>query len=99
MNAIVEIDKAGRIVIPKKMRDALQLAPGTRLLAELHGQSLTVTPSAAEAQLVIENGTPLIFPADRLNAPMLTVETVNQLIAQGRLEREQRFMGLDQESE
>jgi AbrB family looped-hinge helix DNA binding protein len=27
MNAIVEIDKAGRIVVPKKFRDALQTKP------------------------------------------------------------------------
>ena len=31
MNAIAEIDKAGRVVVPKKFRDALHLVPGTRL--------------------------------------------------------------------
>jgi AbrB family looped-hinge helix DNA binding protein len=34
MNAIVEIDKAGRIVVPKKLRDDLHLIPGTRLRIE-----------------------------------------------------------------
>jgi hypothetical protein len=45
--------------------------------------------------LVIENGTPLIFPADRANQAKVTVAMVNELIAQGRLERERRFLGLD----
>ncbi len=98
MNAIVEIDKAGRIVIPKKMRDALHLTPGTRLRVEQLGDALSVTPSGMEGQLVVENGTPLIFPADPANAPVVTVEMVNELIAQGRTERERRYLGLDQDS-
>jgi len=95
MSTIVEIDKAGRIVVPKKLRDALHLTPGTRLQIDLYGNNLTLMPSATEAQLVIENGTPLIFPADRSNAPILTNEMVTELIAQGRLERERRFLGLE----
>jgi AbrB family looped-hinge helix DNA binding protein len=95
MNAIVEIDKAGRIVVPKKFRDALHLVPGTRLAVEQMGGNLALMPSSNEAQLVIENGTPLIFPADRESQPIHTVETVNELIAQGRLERERRILGLD----
>lgn len=99
MNAIVEIDKSGRIVIPKKMRDALRLAPGASLAIEQVGDTISLKPSANEAELVIENGTPLIFPADRAHAPILTVETVDEIIAQGRLERERRIVGLDREVE
>jgi AbrB family looped-hinge helix DNA binding protein len=95
MSTIVEIDKAGRIVVPKKLRDALHLTPGTRLRVERSGDSLRLMPSSDEAQLVIENGVPLIFPADRSNAPLLTNEMVTELIAQGRLEREGRSLGLD----
>ncbi len=95
MNAIVEIDRAGRIVVPKKFRDALQLKPGTRLRAERHGDSLTLTAAEPEAQLVIENGTPLIFSVDRSQPQKITVEMVNESIAQMRLERERRILGLD----
>jgi hypothetical protein len=52
-----------------------------------------------EAQLVIENGTPLIFSTDRSNPQKITVEMVNESIAQMRLERERRILGLDQEEE
>lgn len=99
MNAIVEIDKAGRIVIPKKMRDALHLTPGTRLTAQQHGESISLTPSSDEASLVVENGTPLIFPADRNRSPVITQEMVNEILAQSRLERERRVSALDPESE
>jgi AbrB family looped-hinge helix DNA binding protein len=99
MNTIVEIDRAGRIVVPKKFRDALRLIPGTRLRTEQHGDSLTFTPATPEAQLVIENGTPLIFSADRSTPQKITVEMVNELIAQTRRERERRIIGLEREEE
>ena len=99
MNAIVEIDRAGRLVIPKRFRDALDLHPGTRLRAERHGDSLTLTPAEPVARLVIEHGTPLIFSADRSHQEKVTVEMVNERIAQTRLERERRILGLDREEE
>jgi AbrB family looped-hinge helix DNA binding protein len=98
MNAIVEIDKAGRIVVPKKLRDALHLVPGTRLRIERSGDRLTLMPSSTTAQLIIENGVPLIFPADQSNAPVLTVDMVNELIEQSRLERVRQILSLDDDS-
>jgi AbrB family looped-hinge helix DNA binding protein len=98
MNAIVEIDKAGRIVVPKKLRDALHLVPGTRLRIERSGDRLTLMPSSTAAQLIIENGVPLIFPADQSNAPVLTVDMVNELIEQSRLERVRQTLSLDDDS-
>jgi AbrB family looped-hinge helix DNA binding protein len=98
MNATVDIDKAGRIVVPKKLRDALHLVPGTRLRIERIGDRLTLIPSSVAARLVIEDGVPLIFPADASSTPVLTDEMVTELIEQGRIERERRFLSFDEDS-
>jgi AbrB family looped-hinge helix DNA binding protein len=94
MSSNVEIDKAGRIVVPKKLRDALHLAPGTRLRVERSGDTLMLTPSSNEAQLIIQNGVPLIFPADRGSVPTLSNGMVSEVVAHGRRERELRSLAL-----
>jgi AbrB family looped-hinge helix DNA binding protein len=50
MSATVTIDKYGRITIPKKMREALHLTPGTRLQLELFEDGLKLTRIADAAQ-------------------------------------------------
>ncbi len=54
MNAIAEIDKAGRIVVPKKMRDALHLVAGTRLTLMQEGDRITLKPESKPGRLVLE---------------------------------------------
>ncbi len=99
MNAIIEIDKSGRIVVPKKLRDALHLKPGTRMHVERAGEALLLVPSLRPAQLVIENGVPLVVPADRAHAPALTNEMVNSLLEEGRRERALHALDMGEESE
>jgi AbrB family looped-hinge helix DNA binding protein len=98
MSTIVEIDKAGRIVVPKKLRDALHLAPGTQLKLERSGDGLVLRPNSTQAQLVIENGVPLIYAAGQANVSVLTVDMVNALIEAGRQERERQVLGLDEDT-
>jgi len=98
MNAIVEIDKAGRIVVPKKLRDDLHLVPGTRLRIERNGDGLALIPSYVSARLVIKDGFPLILSADSSTTPVLTTDMVRGVIEQGRREREQRVFALDEDS-
>jgi AbrB family looped-hinge helix DNA binding protein len=59
MNAIAEIDKAGRLVVPKKMRDALHLVPGTRVLLQQEGDAITMQPEARPRGLYLKNGIPV----------------------------------------
>jgi AbrB family looped-hinge helix DNA binding protein len=44
MNTTVTLDKAGRAVIPKRLRDALRLAPGDELVLESEGDRVTLRP-------------------------------------------------------
>ena len=98
MNAIVEIDKAGRIVVAKKPRDSLPLVAGTPLRIERSGDRLTLMPSSLAPRLLIEDGLPLIYPADSSHTPILTSEMVTELIEQGRRERERRILSCDEDS-
>ena len=44
MNATVTIDKAGRVVIPKEIRDELRLEPGDTLALESEAERVTLRP-------------------------------------------------------
>lgn len=48
----VTIDRAGRIVVPKAMRDELGLEPDTPLDIELVDGHLEISPPASSARLV-----------------------------------------------
>ncbi len=62
MNAIAEIDKAGRLVVPKKMRDALHLVPGTRLTLLQEGQTIVLETESKPRGLYMKRGT-LVYDA------------------------------------
>ena len=62
MNAIAEIDKAGRVVVPKRLRDALHLVPGTRLTLHQEGNSLVIQPESKPRGLYLKRGT-LVYDA------------------------------------
>ncbi len=87
MNAIVEIDKAGRIVIPKKMRDALHLKQGTRVRIEQTGEGLLLEPDFPEPRLEMRDGILVM-----VGGPPVTREDVNEIIRQGYEERQKRIL-------
>ena len=50
------IDSAGRIVVPKPLRDALGLTPGSVVDISQYGAGLQITPGGRTARLVERDG-------------------------------------------
>jgi AbrB family looped-hinge helix DNA binding protein len=50
------IDSVGRIVVPKALRDALGLVPGSTVDISRYGAGLQVVPAGRSARLVEEAG-------------------------------------------
>jgi AbrB family looped-hinge helix DNA binding protein len=72
------IDKAGRIVIPKPMRDELGWNGGTELEIVLADGKLEIEPVATKVRLVRRGGR-LVAVADR-EMPPLTAEMVRDVL-------------------
>jgi AbrB family looped-hinge helix DNA binding protein len=56
MTTKITLDKAGRVVLPKPLRDQMQLGPGDILQLEREGERITLRPVRAKAPLKKENG-------------------------------------------
>jgi AbrB family looped-hinge helix DNA binding protein len=56
MNTTVTLDKAGRVVIPKTLRDELRLAPGDTLTLEFDGDGAMLRPVRSASALRKEHG-------------------------------------------
>lgn len=50
------IDQAGRVVLPKPIRDALGLLPGTRVDITPYGAGAQLVPAGRTARLIEEDG-------------------------------------------
>ncbi|MGA2144880.1 MAG: AbrB/MazE/SpoVT family DNA-binding domain-containing protein [Bryobacteraceae bacterium] len=56
MNSRLTLDKAGRIVIPKPLRDELHLEAGDTLEMESSGERITLRPIRGTGPLTKEHG-------------------------------------------
>lgn len=88
MNATLNMDKAGRIVLPKPVRDELQLSPGDSLEMEVSQDRIVLRPARSRGRMFKEKG---VWVFD--SGEPLSVETVRKTIRQVRLERERRILG------
>ena len=52
----VVVDQAGRVVLPKSIRDALGLLPGTKVDISPYGAGAQLVPAGRTARLVAEDG-------------------------------------------
>jgi len=50
------VDSVGRILVPKALRDALGLRPGSTVDISRYGEGLTLIPAGRTARLVEEGG-------------------------------------------
>ncbi len=56
MNSKVTLDRAGRVVLPKKLRDELHLSPGDTLDLTVKGDEVTLRPMRGATPLQKERG-------------------------------------------
>ncbi len=56
MNTTVTLDKAGRVVIPKTLRDKLRLEPGDSLHLDSEGEKMILRPVSSVSPLMKERG-------------------------------------------
>ena len=87
---VVSIDQAGRIVLPKNVREDLAVKSGDLFKVCIHGTSVTLTPSKQTAGFV-RKGKALVFSTR--GSQLLTLETVNAALEEGREELAVRNAG------
>lgn len=54
------IDAVGRVVVPKPLRDALGLTPGSTVDISRYGAGLQLVPAERTARLIDEDGVPVV---------------------------------------
>jgi len=91
MNMRLVMDKAGRVVIPKPLREKLQLEPGDALEAESLGEQITLRPVRGTGPLIKEHGV-WVF---RTGKPM-PAATTDELLQRIREERDLANLGENQ---
>ena len=82
MNTTLTVDKAGRVVLPKAVRDELQLSAGDSLDLESSGDRIVLRPVRGTARMRQKKGI-WVF---RTGQP-ISADSVNETIQQLREER------------
>ncbi len=85
----VPMDQAGRIVLPKAVRQELGLASGDTLNLSVHGGSVTLTPHR-ETVGFVRKGYALVFSS--AGEDQLGQENVNGLLGEIQAERHERSL-------
>jgi AbrB family looped-hinge helix DNA binding protein len=90
MNTRLVIDKAGRVVIPKPLREELHLEPGDALEMESAGEQITLRPARGTGPLTMEHGVWVFYAGQPLSA-----SATDEMLRQIREERDQANLGND----
>jgi AbrB family looped-hinge helix DNA binding protein len=88
MNTTVTLDKAGRVVIPKTLRDELRLAPGDSLTLQSDGDLLLLRPVRSSSPLRKKRGM-WVFHGER----KISAAETDSALEGVRLERDRELRG------
>ncbi len=88
MNATLTIDKAGRVVLPKPVRDALQISPGDSLELESSEDHIILRPAPGKGRMYKKQG---VWVFD--SGVPLSAAVVNRTIRRVHAERGQQVHG------
>lgn len=84
-NNVVPIDQAGRIVLPKNVREDLAINPGDTFTVSIEGLSVRLTVNK-ESTGFVRKGKALVFSTPGQES--LSEESVRQILESGRAERD-----------
>jgi AbrB family looped-hinge helix DNA binding protein len=88
MNTRLTIDKAGRVVIPKPLREELHLEPGDSIDMESIGEQITLRPVRGTGPLSKEHGVWVFHSGQSLSA-----SATDEILEQIRRERDLENLG------
>lgn len=84
------IDRAGRLVVPKRIRDAAGILPGSELTIRLADGRIQIEPAPLEVRLVKRGSLTVAVPRKRVAplTPEVVGRTLNRLRRRGSDESE-----------
>ena len=86
MTTKLTLDRAGRVLIPKQLREQLHLGPGDALHLESEGEEITLRPERPKALLRREQGV-WVYQGEPISA------SIPDLIDRERAKRSHELMG------
>ncbi len=72
------IDRAGRLVVPKKIREAAGILPGSELTIRVNDGRIEIEPAPLDVRIVKRGSLTVAVPRKRV--PALTPEAVEQTL-------------------
>lgn len=91
MNTRLIIDKAGRVVIPRPLREELHLEPGDALELESVGEQISLRPVRGTGPLTKEHGVWVFYTGQSLPA-----SATDEILQRIREERDLANLGKDE---
>lgn len=83
----IPIDRFGRIVLPKSIRDRLGVSAGTEFEVEEQEDAILLKPVRREAKIINKGGWLVV----QTEGPPITVADVNEAIEKSRRENRERW--------